>query len=105
MYVDKRKTATQINFLDSEKFISFTKYADPSVLADQTKDGMLPAGSIFPKNDGSAEGITINDVDLSKGTQPVGVIVEGYINAKRLPTTPAAAAITALSKITFSNIK
>ncbi|MFT8412301.1 MAG: hypothetical protein ABF743_10220 [Schleiferilactobacillus perolens] len=103
MYVGKKVTASEINFLDSEKFVSFTRQADSS--AAGVVDGILPAGSIYPKNDATAVGVTINDVDVSHGSQPVGVIVEGYINASRLPAQPSSDAVTALKEIKFSNVK
>lgn len=101
MFNGKTKTVQEINFLDSEKFISFTREVKSD--AAGVVDGVLPAGSIYPANDATAQGITINDVDVSEGAQPVGVIVEGYINAKRLPVAPSAEAVKALAKITFSN--
>ena len=90
VYVSKRETYEDINFLKSQDFNSFTKQVDdktPGVV-----NGVLPAGSIFPKNDATAEGITINDVNVANGPQPVGVIVDGHILIDRLPVKPAAAA-------------
>ncbi|MBA1395172.1 hypothetical protein EQ500_15085, partial [Lactobacillus sp. XV13L] len=60
---------------------------------------------VIPSNDDKAKAVTINDVDVSNGPQFVGGIVEGYINAKRLPVVPSADAIKALQKITFSNVE
>ena len=102
MYAGKKVTASEINFLDSEKFVSLTQQADSSTTG--VVNGVLPAGSIYPNNDATAIGVTINDVDVSEGPQPVGVIVEGYVNAARLPVKPVAAAITALKEIKFSHV-
>lgn len=102
MYVANNANASEINFLDSEKFVSFTHQADSST--DGVVKGVLPAGSIYPKNDATAIGVTINDVDVSEGSQPVGVIVEGYVNAARLPVKPATIAVTALKGIKFSHV-
>ncbi|MEN2315211.1 hypothetical protein ABC653_07685 [Lacticaseibacillus paracasei] len=102
MYAGKKVTASEINFLDREKFVSFTHQADSST--DGVVKGVLPAGSIYPKNDATAVGVTINDVDVSEGSQPVGVIVEGYVNAARLPVKPSTNAITALKEIKFSHV-
>lgn len=103
MYMGKKNNVSEINFLDSEKFVSFTRQVDKDTPG--VKDGIVPAGTVFPKNDATAEGITINDVDVSNGPQAVGVIVEGYINAARLPLIPASDAVIAMKKITFSNVK
>ncbi|EPF4504430.1 hypothetical protein ACSSI2_002105, partial [Enterococcus faecalis] len=88
-----------INFLKSEKFISFTKQVDETT--EGVVEGVLPAGSVFPKNDATAEGITINDVDVSNGPQPVGVIVEGHVLIKRLPVEPSSEAQKAMREVKF----
>lgn len=97
VYVKKAKTFKDINFFKSEKFISFTKQVDETT--EGVVNGILPAGSVFPKNDATAEGITINDVDVSNGPQPVGVIVEGHILIERLPVKPSESAQTSMREI------
>lgn len=99
VYVKKTETYEDIAFLKSERFISFTRQVDNThtgVVA-----GILPAGSIYPANDATAEGITINDVDVSKGPQPVGVIVEGHILIERLPVRPVDGAQAAMREVKF----
>lgn len=102
VYVGKRETVEEINFMGSAHFISFTKQAETS-MATAGDDGrkVLPAGSIFPANDATAEGITINPVDVTDGPQPVGVIVEGYVIAERLPVEPSEEAKTAMKEIKY----
>ncbi|GAA3264369.1 hypothetical protein LMG8520_2325 [Lactococcus lactis subsp. lactis] len=99
VYVQKAQTYKEINFLKSQKFLSFTKQVDYKTTG--VKDGVLPAGSIYPANDATAEGVTINDVDVSKGAQPVGVIVDGHILIERLPVKPSDAAQTAMREVKF----
>ncbi|MGQ4233974.1 hypothetical protein [Enterococcus faecalis] len=99
VYVKKTQTYQDINFLKSEKFISFTKQVDETT--EGVVEGVLPAGSVFPKNDATAEGITINDVDVSNGPQPVGVIVEGHVLIKRLPGEPSSEAQKAMREVKF----
>lgn len=102
VYVGKRETVEEINFMGSAHFISFTKQAETS-MATAGDDGrkVLPAGSIFPANDATAIGITINPVDVTDGPQPVGVIVEGYVIAERLPVEPSEEAKTAMKEIKY----
>lgn len=102
VYVGKRETVEEINFMGSAHFISFTKQAETS-MATAGDDGrkVLPAGSIFPANDTTAIGITINPVDVTDGPQPVGVIVEGYVIAERLPVEPSEEAKTAMKEIKY----
>lgn len=94
VYATKATTIKEVSFLKSEKFISFTKQANAD--NTQVKDGVLPAGSVYPANDATAEGITISDVNVSKGAQPVGVIVDGHILIERLPVKPSDAAQKAM---------
>ncbi|WP_172638282.1 hypothetical protein, partial [Lactiplantibacillus plantarum] len=77
-----------------------TSYA---VKTDAFGHKVIPAGTIYPTNDAKAEGITINEVDVTRGPQMVGVIVEAYLFGQRLPVAPTAEAITALKKITFTD--
>ncbi|MGX7393990.1 hypothetical protein [Carnobacterium mobile] len=102
VYVGKRETVEEINFMGSAHFISFTKQAETSI-ATAGNDGrkILPAGSVFPANDATAEGITINPVDVTDGPQPVGVIVEGYVIAERLPVEPSEEAKIAMKEIKY----
>lgn len=103
MYFGKNTHIDETSFLDSEKFVSFP------ILVDSTTpgvvNGVLPAGSIVPANDATATSVTINEVDVSNGPELVGGIVDGFLNAARLPVVPTADAVTALKRITFSNIK
>ncbi|MBO0473248.1 hypothetical protein JZO86_05980 [Enterococcus ureasiticus] len=97
VYVKETQTFKDINILKSANFLSFTKQVDDTHAG--VVDGVLPAGSVYPKNDATAEGITINDVDVSNGPQPVGVIVEGHILIDRLPVKPTDEAQTAMREI------
>lgn len=92
----------QINFLASSKFQSFTEYVDntnAAVITDTRGRKVIPAGSIFPANDATATGVTINEVDVTNNAAPVGVIVEGYLLQERLPVMPSNEAKTAMTGI------
>ncbi len=93
MYVKPTQTVEQINFLASAKFQSFTYQADKT----------FKAGEIYPANDATAIGVVFNDVtvDDETGSQPVSVLVGGYILADRLPAQPSDGAIKSLKNITF----
>lgn len=99
MYVKKKTEVKEINFLKSQRYEAFTYQADPDM--DGVENGRLPAGSVYPKNDATAIGITMNEVNLAEGAQPVSVIVDAHILKDRLPVAPDAAAITAMRQISF----
>ncbi|KGL46043.1 hypothetical protein DUK53_08690 [Listeria sp. SHR_NRA_18] len=103
MHVSKKEVVNQINFLASAKVQAFTYQADTNMVTDADDKGrkVLVAGSVYPSNDDKAVGIVYDDVDVTDGSQPVSVIVEGYILEKRLPVAPVAAAKTAMKEIKF----
>lgn len=73
---------------------------DTNVTTVGTKK-LVKAGTVWPANDGTAEGIVLNDVYVTHGDNTGAIVVHGFIREKALPTAPAAAAKTALSQITF----
>lgn len=54
-------------------------------------------GTVYPANDGTAEGIVYEDVDVSTGDMPGSVVTAGTVYEDRLPVALAAAAKTALA--------
>lgn len=102
MYVSKKETAEQINFLASARFQSFTTQVEQTgVTADAKGRKIVPAGTVHPANDATAKGILLNDVDVTEGPQPGALLVEAYILEARLPVAPSTDAKTALIEIKF----
>lgn len=100
-YVSKINNYNRVNFLASSDLQSFTTLvSDVGVTAVDGKK-VVKAGTVYPANDATAKGILYNDVDVTHGSQPGSLIVEGYILEARLPVAPSAEAKTALTKITF----
>lgn len=56
----------------------------------------VPMGTIFPANDGTAEGIVYEDVDVTDGNMPGSVVLSGTVYEDRLPEALEEAAKTAL---------
>lgn len=51
-------------------------------------EGIVPAGTIVPKNDATAIGVLLWDVEVA--ANPNGtVVVHGFIEKKKLPAAPA----------------
>ncbi|KRN34436.1 hypothetical protein [Lactiplantibacillus plantarum] len=107
MYVKKKVEVNQLNFLASEKVTSFTQTVDDTnynVQTDALGHKVIPAGTVYPTNDAKAIGVTYNEVDVTEGKQPVAVIQEGWLLGQRLPVTPSADAIKAMTTIHFKDI-
>ncbi|WP_438435414.1 hypothetical protein [Gorillibacterium sp. sgz500922] len=102
----KRESVSQPNFLASSDYTSFTyQISDAGVAANAKGRKIVPAGTVWPANDGTAVGILLNDIDVTAGPQPGAVLVEAWILEARLPVAPAAAAKTALAgKIKFKTV-
>lgn len=54
-------------------------------------------------NDSTAQGVLEHDVDVTDGNASGTVIIEGYLNPKKMPSVPTSDADKALTKITFMN--
>lgn len=48
-----------------------------------------------------AEGVLLDDVDVTFGKASGAMIIHGFIALEKLPEVPAASAVTALKQITF----
>lgn len=102
MYVSPITRAERINILASSKNQKFTyQVSDEGVAADEKGRKVVPAGTILPANDATAQGILFNAVEVTHGPQPGALIVKGYILKERLPVAPTPEAEEALKAIGF----
>lgn len=65
----------------------------------------VPMGTVWPANDGTAEGIVYEDIDVTAGDAHGSVVLSGRVYEDRLPVQIAAAAKTALSGKGFTFIE
>lgn len=106
MYVGKKVTADQINFLASSKFTSFSTTVDDTnaaVTTDALGHKVIPAGTILPTNDANAKGILLDEMNVTNGAQLAPLLVEGWILGQRLPAEPTAEAIAAMTTVHFKD--
>lgn len=102
MYVKNYGKAEEINFLASAKVQSFThQISDAGVAADANGRKIVKAGTIYPANDATAEGIVYTDVDVTEGPQAGALLVEAYVLEARLPVAPSEEAKAVLIEIKF----
>lgn len=62
---------------------------------------IVKAGTVYPANDGTAEGLIAADTDVTKGDRNVALITHGVIRSANLPVQPSAEAKAALKMIEF----
>lgn len=97
-YVKDYGTVQDINFLAHAKVVSATyQISDAGVNANAQGRKIVPAGTVYPKNDATAIGITYTDTDVTEGPQPGAVLIEAWILEARLPVAPTDEAKTALA--------
>lgn len=63
----------------------------PASMGTTTDNGKyVKAGTVYPSNDSSAEGIVYEDTDVTKGNTAGSVITKGYVYEDKLPVTDVA---------------
>ena len=69
-----------------------------TIVGGGTGTGFLndSANKIGLQNDADAEGVLMEDVDVTYGDAYGSVLIHGFVNLDKLPTAPDAAAVTAL---------
>lgn len=97
MYFKTTELNNTPEFLASQHYINFTKtVSDEDIIADENGKKYVLAGSLLGvsgkvvKVTGSSlsedpYGIIFNTTNVTYGSQPVAVMVEGYVIAERLP--------------------
>ncbi len=67
-YVKDYGQVSEINFLASAKYSSFTyQVSNAGVTANANGRKIVPAGTVYPANDATAIGILLADVDVTNG--------------------------------------
>lgn len=61
------------------------KQTDATTLSDGTK--IIKMGTAYPANDGTAEGIVYEDIDVTSGNMPGSVVTKGIVYEDRLAVT------------------
>ena len=51
-------------------------------------NGVIPAGTLIPKNDATAIGVLLNDVVLAENPNGT-IVIHGFIKKSKLPVAPA----------------
>ena len=100
MYV-KKESVNEVNFLASAKFQNFTYQVDDTgIKADENGRKIVKAGTVYKKEE-KAIGLVFADVDVTNGSQPAAIMVEGYVIELRLPAVVEESDKTAMSGIKF----
>jgi len=85
---------TGVTAVNGKKIVPAGTILGGGVIADPTKQAVKI-------NAAGAEGVLINDVDVTYGPAPGALLIHGFIDLAKLPEAPVDAAVTALKQITF----
>lgn len=95
-----KKTVAEVNILANDHYVG-VPYDCSAITAND--EGIIKAGTVIPANDATAVGVLLHDV--VKNENPNGtIVIHGFIDAKKLPTSPTTVAMAALKLIYFSNV-
>lgn len=86
-----------------DDFVAFAKTftsSDSFAVTDGARK-VVKAGTIIPANDTTAQGVVLQDVDVTRGRNTGAVMFAGSIDTTKLTTQPADAAKKALPRITW----
>ncbi|WP_281868315.1 hypothetical protein [Brevibacillus parabrevis] len=80
--------------LDGKKIVPAGTIIGGGFLGDDTKKAVKTNGV-------GAEGVLLNDTDVTYGPAPGAAVIHGFIATSKLPEAPVTDAVTALKQITF----
>lgn len=93
MIFEENNVLTGTEILYNAKYVAIPY--DCTELSSLATNGVIPAGTLIPANDGSAIGVLLHNVTLADNPNGT-VVISGFIKQSALPTAPSQAAVTAL---------
>lgn len=83
---------------DGKKIVRAGTILGGGILADDT---VLAVKATTTTGVSNAEGVLLNDTDVTSGPAPGALVLHGFINKNKIPTAPTAEEIVALKQIAF----
>ncbi len=90
-HINVQAATSAVNFIDTPVGLvrKTVTVAQDDITADEKGYKIVPAGTIYPANDATAQGILYDDVDVTDGDHEGSLIVAGRIIKENLPVEPA----------------
>ena len=95
---------TEIVAVDGRKIVPAGTIVGNAILTDETKlakKAVTTPGTEGAPDTTNAEGVLLNDVDVTHGPAQGAMVIHGFIKLSALPTAPTAVEKAALKQITF----
>lgn len=80
---------------------TFTLANDEALTVEEDGRKIIKAGTFYPANDHTCQGLVLNDVDLSSGSANGAILFAGTVNESKLPEQPSGDAKYALPRVTY----
>lgn len=76
-----------------DHYVAIAKKLEKDSALAVTEEGrkIVKAGTMYPANDATAEGVILNDYDVTDGDQMAAVVIHGFVLKAKLPAAPAEA--------------
>lgn len=81
--------------------LSLNKDTHSGLVVDIGGRKIIKAGTIYPANDNTAQGLIFTDIDVTDGTQEAALLIHGFVKLGSLPTMPSAQAKAGMPLIKF----
>lgn len=91
------------NWLAKEHRVTVTRTGtkNGTYVKDVNGKKIAQSGAPYPANDSTAIGLIVEAVDVTDGTAPIAVMVEGYVHEERLPVVITEEAKGAMKEIKY----
>lgn len=96
MKFTQKSVIAPVEFLANDHFVAVPY--DCTELASLATDGVIPAGTVIPANNATAEGILLNAVNLNENPNGA-IVIHGFVFGSKLPVAIDEAAETALAQV------
>lgn len=86
-----------------DNYVAIAKTIEKGSALAVEEDGrkIVKAGTIYPANTASAQGVILNDYDVTDGDAVVALVIFGFVRTSKLPAKPTEEAKTAMKLVAF----
>lgn len=89
---------TGVTAVDGRKIVPAGTIVGNGILSDETK---LAKKAVTVESASNAEGVLLDDVDVTYGPAQGAMVIHGFIKLSALPTAPTTEEVAALKQVTF----
>ncbi len=110
MKFTENEATSSIEILANDHFVGMPCTIESSkITADEFGKKIAKAGTIFPANDATAQGVLLSDVDVTESDKNGTIVIHGFVDNNKLianginVTAEAVAALPMVKFVGYSN--